>query len=106
MAFAVQRLVDLDRLVFPNPPLFDPHTNMCTQRGWTEMSAQSVTSRAPIFFQQLFFSIRSPDAFGDRVFSDIKAMFQEMRDVQPGRKKFLALLKGVKASGGCAKLHV
>ena len=79
---------------------------MCTQKGLADMSVQNLTSRAPIVFQQLFFQIRSPDAFGERVFSDIKAMFQEMRDVQPGRKKFIALLKDVKASGGCAKLHM
>ena len=106
MAYAVQRLVDLDRLVFSHAPLFDPRTNMCTQKGLADMSVQNLTSRAPIVFQQLFFQIRSPDAFGERVFSDIKAMFQEMRDVQPGRKKFIALLKDVKASGGCAKLHM
>ena len=79
---------------------------MCTHKGLADMSVQSLTGRVPIVFQQLYFQIRSPEAFGERVFSDVKAMFQELRDVQPGRKKFIALLKDVKASGGCAKLHV
>eukprot|EP00435_Cladocopium_sp_Y103_P024467 s2243_g6.t1 len=101
MSYAVQRLVDLDRLVFPNSPLFDPQTQMCTQKGLADLSVQDVTNRAPIVFQQQYFQIRSPDQFGERVF--LKDFASSLSLAVPVESLYTLRLRCQKLHGSVAK---
>eukprot|EP00435_Cladocopium_sp_Y103_P043850 s486_g12.t1 len=66
MSTVMQRLIDLDRAVFPQHPLFDPESNLCTVKGMETFKAQQVAAHAPLVWQGEFFKVRNPDEFGRR----------------------------------------
>ena len=106
MSTVMQRLIDLDRTVFPERPLFDPESNLCSVKGLETVQAQHVVQHAPTLWQAELFKIRSPDAFGRRVFQQYTKMFKELRAEKPVRKTLVAFIRDSKATGGDATLNV
>lgn len=93
----VCRLLEKEQFAFGAKSVFDS-SGWCKITGCQDVCAKSLWLRAPRYFECKYFKCTATQ-FGERVFSDLKNILDEVTAENPGHSKLQTLIRDVVKSG-------
>ena len=93
---ALKRIMYEEVLKFPDDPIFNQTTQLCTLSGLESFTLKAFLEKGPKYFECKYaFGARSPEAYGERVFSDLVQINREMLAAPVSRARWVALVRDV-----------
>lgn len=94
----VVKAIELDTLHFAETPLFDTVSQKCTIKKLGNYLFKDFVNHVGPYFQFFYFKIRSPAAYGQKVFDDLKRILEELGGETPQRSKLQKLIVDVRSA--------
>ena len=93
------KIASLDNLHYASKPAFDPQTQKCLVKDVNaDYLFNEFLLHAPMYFQFKYFKVRNVDLYGNKVCQELQAILDELKNHEPRRKLWLALVKDVYAA--------
>lgn len=90
----MKRLLELDSLAFTEKPLF-PSDGFCSLKGCQNLSLKAFEECSVKYFETKYLAARSPQVYGDRVFSELKLAMAQLISTPPRRVALSAMVTDI-----------